>query len=743
MILGGGDVMATAETGSGKTAAFVLPAIQLCVEKKLRDATLYYHDCHDSIQVTTAMNNSDNDYCFQLWSNDKKNGWIGWRSPIGFSSSSKFYWECTYTTSTKDAGIVRLGLSTLSGNIHNLGTDQFGWGYGSTGWKVHNNEYTEYGNNINIQQNDVIGCYFDGNNIHFTCNGKSLGVAFTYHHPPKDESPKITLYPSICMKKKSSCQVTLFPPFQYHQTFQFHNNIHPSITKVKQFLVSNPNCQARGPFAIILEPTKDLARQTYESIQNLSRYLIHTKIRAELLVGGNNNKKHKTAIDIVVGTPQVVMNQQKKNNWNACQLFILDEADELIDNQEFLKQIYSLYSKLVQNQSKLKQKCYKKHTNKNPNIGDMERFQVCFFSATLRTDNVKHVTSQICQNPLWVDVNDEKIDGTHKINECVVHLFIKIKKNPSEYIPSDDSMIQPITDAVHRGGILHEKSNLAKLSKPEQESECIKVLKPMMAAHLIEMLEMEQVLIFCRTNLDCELLEKYFHKKSSSSTNNNNSFLGRWSCCVLAGKKRSTEDRMKSLKSFQNGEVRIMIATDAASRGIDIKELPFVINMTLPDIPQTYIHRVGRLGRAQKRMGFALSFVTDTFIENKGGNKSRFREKVWYCQSGNYPPCQNTDLYEEGGNCIWNDEFSQFERINKEILKKQENCHVEEMEWPNCDISPKLKSMIDSKGYFTPKQEEQSAAILRQMIPIQQKVQTLQALQTNLENDFWVMNNIK
>ena len=64
-----------------------------------------------------------------------------------------------------------------------------------------------------------------------------------------------------------------------------------------------------------------------------------------------------------------------------------------------------------------------------------------------------------------------------------------------------------------------------------------------------------------------------------------------------------------SLIHSQNGEVRFLICTDVAARGIDITGIPYVINITLPDDKQNYTHRIGRVGRAEK-MGLAISIVS-------------------------------------------------------------------------------------------------------------------------------------
>ncbi|MCL2289656.1 MAG: DEAD/DEAH box helicase [Bacteroidetes bacterium] len=72
---------------------------------------------------------------------------------------------------------------------------------------------------------------------------------------------------------------------------------------------------------------------------------------------------------------------------------------------------------------------------------------------------------------------------------------------------------------------------------------------------------------------------------------------------------KSQTARQRALNNFKSGKTRVMIATDIAARGLDINKLPFVINYDLPDMPETYIHRIGRTGRAG-RTGTALTFCS-------------------------------------------------------------------------------------------------------------------------------------
>ena len=68
--------------------------------------------------------------------------------------------------------------------------------------------------------------------------------------------------------------------------------------------------------------------------------------------------------------------------------------------------------------------------------------------------------------------------------------------------------------------------------------------------------------------------------------------------------------RFNTVKQFQEGNYRFIIATDIVARGIDIAEVTHVINFDMPEVPENYIHRIGRTGRADK-MGIAITFITE------------------------------------------------------------------------------------------------------------------------------------
>jgi len=96
-----------------------------------------------------------------------------------------------------------------------------------------------------------------------------------------------------------------------------------------------------------------------------------------------------------------------------------------------------------------------------------------------------------------------------------------------------------------------------------------------------------QVLIFSRTKHGADRLVKNLKKKKITAV-------------AIHGDK-SQPQRQRALKSFKNKEVRVLVATDIAARGIDIDKLNFVINFDIPNEPETYVHRIGRCGRAGEK----------------------------------------------------------------------------------------------------------------------------------------------
>ncbi|WP_369988444.1 DEAD/DEAH box helicase [Pseudomonas xanthosomatis] len=118
--------------------------------------------------------------------------------------------------------------------------------------------------------------------------------------------------------------------------------------------------------------------------------------------------------------------------------------------------------------------------------------------------------------------------------------------------------------------------------------------KRALLAHLITMGAWEQVLVFTRTKHGANRLAEYLEKHGLTAA-------------AIHGNK-SQNARTKALADFKANSVRVLVATDIAARGLDIDQLPHVVNFELPNVEEDYVHRIGRTGRAG-RSGEAISLV--------------------------------------------------------------------------------------------------------------------------------------
>jgi ATP-dependent RNA helicase RhlE len=100
---------------------------------------------------------------------------------------------------------------------------------------------------------------------------------------------------------------------------------------------------------------------------------------------------------------------------------------------------------------------------------------------------------------------------------------------------------------------------------------------------------------------------------------------------------RSQPERTRALQGFKSGEIRILVATDVAARGLDIEDLPVVVNFELPWNPQDYIHRIGRTGRAGAT-GAAISLVCIDETDLLRGVQKMLRMAIpWTVEEGFIP----------------------------------------------------------------------------------------------------------
>lgn len=272
--------------------------------------------------------------------------------------------------------------------------------------------------------------------------------------------------------------------------------------------------------ALILTPTRELAAQIYDNIQAYSKYL---DINSAVVFGGVKAKPQiatlRNGVDILVATPGRLLDlhNQKAVSFKRVDIFILDEADRMLD-MGFVRDINKIISYMPAKRQNL------------------------LFSATF-SEGIKKLAQGILDNP--VSVATAKENATADMVAQKVYSVDKSKK----------------TAAI---------------------------------IHLIKGGNWNQVLIFTRTKHGANKLTKKLIQAGISAA-------------AIHGNK-SQGARTKALADFKSSSIRVLVATDIAARGLDIPLLPHVVNFELPNVPEDYVHRIGRTGRAGAS-GEAISLV--------------------------------------------------------------------------------------------------------------------------------------
>jgi len=639
LILGGGDVMIAAETGSGKTGAFALPILQIIYEAIRGEADITgskavskknaagggVNEQKGGARLNVVMSPGDRDPVFAISPDGLKcqaremNDWAGGRANIGVFQG-KYYFEATVA----DEGLCRVGWATAN-STRNLGTDRLSFGYGGTGKKSHGNQFNDYGEPFGL--NDTIGCFvdFDNRTISYSKNGRPLGVAFTI--PPELRGQP--LYPAVVLKNA-----------EMHFNFGQDKFKYPpppgyiSICDARRENTSLAIAKPRRPatkkslLAIILEPTRELAQQVYDEISKFKVFLKDPEITHELFIGGVETNTMMQAlrdgVNIVIGTPGRLVDFIKsgKMDVSAVRCFVMDEADSLIEMGQ-RKDIEAIYERLPKDKG----------------------MQVIICSATLHSPEISELADKICVNPTWVDLK-----GKDSVPDTVDHAVILADPVADQSWKREHNKIPH--DGIHRGINIHGNN-------ADVYSYGIKLLKMQILLQLIDEFKMDQCMIFCRTQVDCDNLEEFLTQQGGGRKFQGKAESGKenpYSCVVLHS-GRDQKERQANLEAFKEGDVRFLISTDVGARGLDIKELPYVINMTLPDKPEQYIHRIGRVGRAGCP-GLAISIVATQ------------KERVWWhtCNRRDRGRgCTNTKLKDDGGCTIWYDEQDLLKQIEARL----------------------------------------------------------------------------
>ncbi|XP_063170764.1 ATP-dependent RNA helicase DDX1 [Candoia aspera] len=640
LILGGGDVLMAAETGSGKTGAFSIPVIQIVYE------TLKDHQEGKKGKTTIKtgggvlnkwqMNPYDRGTAFAIGADGlccqsrEIKEWHGCRSTKGVTKG-----KYCYEVSCRDQGLCRVGWSSLQASL-DLGTDKFGFGYGGTGKKSHNKQFDSYGEEFTMH--DTIGCYIDADKgqISFSKNGKDLGLAFEIPQLVKNQA----LFPA-CVLKNAELKFNFGEEdFKFPLKDGFvaidkapEGNVVKSQHTGSAQVVQTKNLP-NAPKALIVEPSRELAEQTLNNVKQFKKYVDNPKLRELLIIGGVAAREQlsilEQGVDIVVGTPGRLddLVSTGKLTLSQVRFLVLDEADGLLSQgySDFINRIHSQIPQIT---------------------SDGKRLQVIVCSATLHSFDVKKLSEKIMHFPTWVDLK-----GEDSVPDTVHHVVVPVN-------PKNDKLWERLGKNHIRTDEVHAKDNTRPgTNSAEMWSEAIKILKGEYAVRAIKEHKMDQAIIFCRTKIDCDNMEQYFIQQGGGPDRKGHQF----SCVCLHG-DRKPHERKQNLERFKKGDVRFLICTDVAARGIDITGVPYVINVTLPDEKQNYVHRIGRVGRAE-RMGLAISLVAAE------------KEKVWYhsCPSRG-KNCYNTRLKDEGGCTIWYNEMQLLGEIEEHL-----NCTIAQVE---------------------------------------------------------------
>lgn len=291
----------------------------------------------------------------------------------------------------------------------------------------------------------------------------------------------------------------------------------PLLHRLQQSVKPN---QPRRVRALILVPTRELAAQVSESVENYGAYL---PFKSAVIFGGVSinpqiTKLHR-GVDIVIATPGRLMDHMQRGTirLDAVETLVLDEADRMLD-MGFINDIRKILKVMPKSR------------------------QTLLFSATFSKE-IASLANDFLNNPQQVQI--ARRNTTAEQISQVVHPVDKGRKRE-------------------------------------------------LLSQLIGQGNWRQVLVFTRTK----------HLANRLSTQLGQDGL---TASAIHGNK-SQGARTRALADFKQGKIRVLVATDIAARGLDIELLPHVVNFELPNVPEDYVHRIGRTGRAGQE-GQAVSLV--------------------------------------------------------------------------------------------------------------------------------------
>lgn len=330
--------------------------------------------------------------------------------------------------------------------------------------------------------------------------------------------------------------------------------------------------------ALILTPTRELSVQIEESVTQYSKYLDLTSMA---LYGGVDMEAQKErlidGVDILVATPGRLLDllHQRALYFDEVEMLVLDEADRMLD-MGFIDDIRKIIERLP-----------------------LER-QNLLFSATINEDVRKLADSFSGDNMEGVGFDNSGLGNSGLGNNGL--------GNKEFYDDLEDiviSLSSTTADTISQWLVAIDKDT-----------------KSALLSHLITEEKWDQALIFIEKKHGAAKLVSQLEKRGIKAD------------CIHGD--RSQAMREKTLAAFKSGELKYLVATGIAARGIDIGSLTRVVNYDLPFKPEEYIHRVGRTGRAGAK-GEAISFVAAGDFKNLCAIESRLGHLITRKEIAEFP----------------------------------------------------------------------------------------------------------
>ncbi|GAA4852196.1 DEAD/DEAH box helicase [Algivirga pacifica] len=276
----------------------------------------------------------------------------------------------------------------------------------------------------------------------------------------------------------------------------------------------------KGIQALVMVPTRELAKQTAKTFQVLSK---HLKIKTTAVFGGVEQDPQidrlRKGTNILVATPGRMFDLKSQGyiSFEQVETVVVDEADQMLD-RGFLNDILQMISVMP------------------------SKRQTLFFSATID----KHI----------------KKLAYRLVNQKAIRIQIA---------PEDK-----ITKNVDHGVAMIDMDD-----------------KRLYLEQMVKANDDKRIIAFVRTKVRAERVQKAMER------------VGIEAFALHGGIEQ--KDREERLQIFREGKVKLLIATDVVARGIDVKGVEYVVNYDMPEVPENYVHRVGRTGRGEAK-GVAISF---------------------------------------------------------------------------------------------------------------------------------------